>query len=120
MRNFLGQQFQVGDAVWRGAREGNSSSFKAGHVAKVGRDSITVSWLWTRGHVWLTNPASGMRIGVDIPWALRSTGTVKDVNSLVLVDDDFSYCEFWHGRYREFMADRDNQFLYDQIANHFL
>jgi hypothetical protein len=120
VRNFLGQQFQVGDAVWRGAREGNRSSFKAGHVAKVGRDSITVSWLWTDGTLGIVNPADGKWMSVNIPWPVKSTGTIKDANSLVLIDDDFSYCEFWYGKWKELRADEDNQFLYDQIANHFL
>lgn len=49
MKNWLGQDIQAGDVVYRGAREGDSSSFRIGVVDLVREEkqSARVIWHWT-------------------------------------------------------------------------
>lgn len=46
MKNWLGQDIEVGSIVYRGAREGNTSSYKVGRVLEVRpeRAKVTVQW----------------------------------------------------------------------------
>lgn len=50
MKNWIGQEIEVGSVVWRGARSGNTSSFKVGRVIeyKPG-DRPRVHWLYEQG-----------------------------------------------------------------------
>ena len=45
--NWLGQELTVGSKVYRGARDGNTSSFKVGVVTKLA--PFTVNWLFEPG-----------------------------------------------------------------------
>lgn len=54
MKNWLGQELEVGTVVYRGARDGNTSSFKIGVIRKMSLDKaprvewIAESWVkWT-------------------------------------------------------------------------
>jgi hypothetical protein len=44
VRNWLGQDIQVGSVVGRGARQGNSSDFKIGVVTALGNRKVRVQW----------------------------------------------------------------------------
>ena len=46
MRNWLGQEFAEGQVVYRGARDGNTSTFKIGYVSHLNEDKNTVSAFW--------------------------------------------------------------------------
>lgn len=48
MLNWLGQDIQPGDIVYRGARQGDGSSFRVGEVKKINEESrkVTVKWTW--------------------------------------------------------------------------
>ncbi|AOZ63721.1 hypothetical protein SEA_WEASELS2_136 [Rhodococcus phage Weasels2] len=46
MINWLGQEIKVGDIVYRGARDGDSSSFKLGTVIKVNPEKETARVEW--------------------------------------------------------------------------
>ena len=78
MRNWTGQHFKVGDKVWRGAREGNTSSYKIGTITKLmpEKGKVTVRWL-SGGH----------------GWRLDSTGS-PSIGSITLFDEkQFAYVE---------------------------
>ena len=47
MINWLGQEIKVGDIVYRGARDGDSSSFKIGTVIKVYPDKQKARVEWS-------------------------------------------------------------------------
>lgn len=49
MHNWLGQEINVGDYVYRGARDGNSSTFKIGRVVDERNDKVRVHWLFEDG-----------------------------------------------------------------------
>ena len=46
MKNWIGQDIEVGSIVGRGAREGNTSSFKVGRVVKLMPDKLKVTVEW--------------------------------------------------------------------------
>ncbi|QXO13987.1 hypothetical protein SEA_ILLUMINE_62 [Mycobacterium phage Illumine] len=50
--NWAGQQIEPGAVVWRGARDGNTSSFKVGRVVSVDDDKETarVQWVAEQGY----------------------------------------------------------------------
>lgn len=52
--NWLGQEISAGTIVGRGARDGNTSSFKVGRVVAIKSDgSVRVEWLWLQDCSWL-------------------------------------------------------------------
>lgn len=90
--NWLGQEIRVGSRVYRGAREGNSSSFKVGVVEKITESEkygfsstyrARVNWrfapgLWFRGHGYQSE---------EVVYRQNTYGS-PDLNTLVLIDDD--------------------------------
>lgn len=54
MNNWIGQNIDVGSVVWRGARQGNTSSFKVGQVERVNEQKgvARVRWLFEPGYSW--------------------------------------------------------------------
>lgn len=78
LRNWTGQKFRVGDHVWRGARDGNTSTYKIGTIVRLMPDKgkVTVEWL---------SDEYGLR--------LESTGS-PSIDSLTLFDEkQFAYVE---------------------------
>ncbi len=59
--NWLGQRLDIGTAVYRGAREGNSSSFKVGVIRKINyeRQTARVEWLAAPARRWKAKPDGG-------------------------------------------------------------
>lgn len=49
VENWLGQKIRVGDWVYRGAREGNGSSFKIGKVDRITDGRVRVRWHFIPG-----------------------------------------------------------------------
>lgn len=88
MRNWLGQEIIPGAVVYRGARDGNSSSFKVGVVRTVDEDKRTarVDWKFQPGGWWYRKDAAGnqerLTSGVT---AIQGSGSPA-IGSLVLVD----------------------------------
>jgi hypothetical protein len=76
--NWLGDEFEVGDWVFRGARDGNSSSFKVGQVVKVDDKGVRIHWKYEPAHVWTTKHTSSIRAVSRLDNYGR-----PDVNSLV-------------------------------------
>lgn len=65
MRNWLGQELGVGDVVYRGARDGNSSTFKVGTIIYIKDEKAPrVKWRYEDGGVWFN-------IAPDDPESLR-------------------------------------------------
>ena len=52
MRNWAGQEIKPGVTVWRGARDGNTSSFKIGTVVGVNEDKGVAKVNWLFEEVW--------------------------------------------------------------------
>lgn len=90
--NWLGQDITAGDFVYRGAREGNSSSFKVGRVVRVNTasDKVTVEWAaeapYTEDYVVWEN---GQKVNLGIPasWPMGRKGTCTK-NAVIVVDED--------------------------------
>ena len=74
-RNWAGQKLAEDDVVWRGAREGNGSSFKIGRIVSFseGYSKARVHWLWEQ---WW-----------DGPHQIDSYGS-PTVHSLVKIDPE--------------------------------
>ena len=94
MINWLGQMLEVGDAVYRGAREGNGSTYKVGFVSKLNEDTqkVTVTWLYEPGNKWIKEDVHQLRLvtqtvpcPVRTGYKLPSVGT-SNVNTLVQID----------------------------------
>ena len=79
MHNWLNQELHVGDLVYRGARNGNSSSFKIGKIVKITPSGIRVNWVLEPGAVWT---GGGM---FKVPRTINSYGS-PDADSLVKID----------------------------------
>lgn len=94
MRNWLGQDIQTGSVVYRGAREGNSSSYKVGVVERLNEEKGTarVNWKYQPyGYHWRKD-ASGNNERVKAVGSMNSAGS-PDIDSLVLVDIDLDLFE---------------------------
>ena len=117
MKNWIGQTIRVGDVVWRGARDGNSSSFKVGKVIVSTDEKITVNWLYEYGWAYLKGPTGNDHI--VMPRAINSKGTLKDPNSLVVIHPDLlAYAKLWSDRVSEYNSTGD-PFLKDMIVKEF-
>lgn len=83
MKNWAGQGIRPGIIVWRGARDGNLSSFKLGVVEKVdeGKRSARVWWLFEQSVSW-DGPEREV-IAKALPNNSRGTCTI---DSLCVVD----------------------------------
>ncbi len=73
MRNWLGQDIQVGSVVYRGARSGNTSEYKVGLVTKLNEEKkkVTVDWIIEK------------RYSIGKPFSKSGT---SDVNTMVLIN----------------------------------
>jgi hypothetical protein len=89
--NWLGQTIKVGSLVYRGAREGNTSSYKVGIVEKIterqqsgyGSDYIArVNWRFAPG-LWF----KGQGFGSEKVVYSQNTYGSPDLNTVVLIDD---------------------------------
>lgn len=85
MKNWLGQDIELGSLVYRGAREGNGSSFKIGKVTKFELDKPPrVQWLYEIGPGWAY--VDGQYQPTGEKWhKTRKTGSPA-LDSLVLID----------------------------------
>ena len=86
MQNWLGQEINVGDYVYRGARDGNSSTFKIGLVVAERDDKVRVLWLFEDG--WkVIRDANGVFVD-SVPGAkpLNDSFGWLDPRSLFVID----------------------------------
>lgn len=86
--NWMGQEIFVGDYVFRGARDGNTSSFKVGKVLSLNHEKQTarVNWLFEPMFVW--NDARTERW--EAPRKIDTKGS-PSINSLCLISvDDYA------------------------------
>lgn len=96
MRNWAGQEIKVGSVVWRGARDGNSSTFKIGVVEKLNSTTgrPTVKWMYTHGRYWLVERHIPKRAWDFLPRVIRlSSKGSPDPDSLAVIDMDLAYLE---------------------------
>lgn len=84
MRNWLGQDINVGDLVYRGARNGNSSEFKIGEVTRTtDMGVVRVHWLFKQTSKWVAvNNNNVLRYYSK---SIDSSGS-PNINSLVKID----------------------------------
>lgn len=90
--NWLGETIRVGDHVYRGARQGNASTFKVGTVEKITRRTqpnfssdyvVRVNWRFSPG-LWLSIPGEDRVSNVY----RHNTYGNPDLNTLVLVSKE--------------------------------
>lgn len=91
MKNWLAQEIEVGSKVYRGARDGNSSSFKVGIVSKLNEEKRTarVEWHWGPAMFWLRPDPKDSNTWwrLEFPSKIESVGS-PSVDSLALLDYD--------------------------------
>lgn len=89
--NWLGQEIKLGSLVYRGAREGNTSSYKVGVVEKITRRTepkfgseyfLRVNWRFAPG-LWFYS--SGVK-SENVVYRQNTYGN-PDLNTCVLVPD---------------------------------
>lgn len=88
MRNWAGQQIEPRTVVWRGARDGNLSSFKIGVVVKLddAKGNARVRWLFEHRHMYAPPPIGSLKWQpVDEPRPIDTTSTCT-VQSLCVID----------------------------------
>jgi hypothetical protein len=92
--NWLGQNIEVGSYVYRGARAGNTSSYKIGRVTKIKGDKVTVKWgaeapYSETNYAWFNN----QRVDLDIPalWSVGGSGTSNKNTLVVMSEDEYKY-----------------------------
>lgn len=86
MINWLGQEIAPGKAVYRGARNGNSSSFKIGRVESVKGEKVRVHWLCEQGTRWHPDRNGRMQRIEAVAHQQDSHGT-PSADSLVVIED---------------------------------
>ena len=105
MKNWLGQEIEAGCVVYRGARQGDSSSFRIGVVELVReKGTARVKWLWTNSSqgIWRRRQYEYSYMDpehyvVPGPAQYRYGKGSVDVNTLVKVDDSMlEYLEKRH------------------------
>lgn len=82
MKNWLGQDINTGDYVYRGARDGNSSSFKVGRVHSVDNNVVAVVWLYRPRGEWVGGEY------VNLPERLGGSIGRPDADTLFRIPDD--------------------------------
>lgn len=97
LTNWLGQDIEAGTYVYRGAREGNSSSYKIGQVRRVNLQSgkATVDWaaeapFRDKTYVFINQ----RRVDIDVPgiWDSSPRAGTCSVDTLVVVTKrDYDY-----------------------------
>lgn len=100
MKNWLGQDIGPGSIVYRGARDGNSSSFKIGVVDYVTERNSTARVIWKFGPSywsWLRDKAIAKGLGRQYDDAMKiakldSKGS-PSLDTLVVVDVDLAELE---------------------------
>jgi hypothetical protein len=97
LTNWLGQDIEVGSYVYRGAREGNSSSFKVGKVTKVNPQKQKVTVAWGAEAPYRENTyvfISGQRVDIDVPGVWNGAprpGTSHKDTLVVISEKDYMY-----------------------------
>lgn len=83
MKNWLGQDIEVDSYVYRGSRDGNTSSYKVGVVVDLNKDKEKIKVLWLIEPNW-----KNWRKTPDWkPWIeIQSNPAWSDINTAVLID----------------------------------
>lgn len=97
MKNWLGQDIEVGSWVYRGARDGNTSKYKIGKVTKVNDDTrkATVEWYAEPVEIQVIDnndfvtSVSAVRKSGWYRGAERPKGT-SDIDTMVVIDDTYA------------------------------
>lgn len=94
MRNWLGQDVVPGAVVYRGARDGNTSTYKIGVVESIAGGKARVHWQYEPGRVWRNTGQPGQtRDYVSAVHEMNSKGN-PSIDSLILMDEDYlEYCK---------------------------
>ena len=98
IKNWMGQEIEEGSYVYRGARDGNSSSYKVGKVLYLTPEKGTarVEWLYYPSSKWVqtgTDRRDGHWIDVIGKDQNSSKGS-PSINSLILISQaDFGWLE---------------------------
>lgn len=104
IRNSWGQKIEVGTFVYRGARLGNSSDYKAGVVESIKDGKPRVRWLYRSNGRWIK--IDGERILVPYVYEVgRASLGVPPLESIVVADFDLERLERLAAIHKEFPKD---------------
>lgn len=110
IRNWAGMDIRVGEVVWRGARDGNTSTYKIGVVESLnGQKRVArVNWLFEEGYTdWLVRGYILPERYKHLPNVRRVKGSSGSptVDSLAIIDIDLNvldkHCREWDDLRRE-------------------
>jgi len=92
MINAWGQKIEVGSVVYRGARDGSSSTYKIGKVLSL-KDGKPprIDWLFEQSGRWID--VGDKRFYYPFPCRLKNSQGSPSADSLVLIDVDLDEIE---------------------------
>lgn len=126
VKNWLGQDIEVGSVVGRGARAGNTSDFKIGVVTKVSPDKEKVSvawkyesaragrWVDTGKMNWQGRPSQNYEAFGYCPYKIDSVGHPSIEGVFLLSQSDLDVAEKMHALYEEMKDRQDSVFPMDK------
>lgn len=89
--HWLGIEIKPGMAVWRGARDGNSSEYRVGRVLKVNKDKATVEWVGVNHILYFHNSGTSEHIEtvkrMGYSWGPEKP-TLCDIQGLVPISEE--------------------------------
>lgn len=99
MKNWLGQDIEVGTVVYRGARLRNGSEYKVGVVSSIkDGNKVQVEWKYEHGNLWdLIDTGQKWSNGTTrydrqfvahVPYPMNSKGN-PNPESLIVLDDSY-------------------------------
>lgn len=104
--NGWGQEIRVGDFVYRGARLGNGSEFKAGLVQEIKDGKPVVNWMYKSNGRWIS--IKGERVLVPYIYRDKSPGLGRpSVESLVVPEFSIHIVEHMAKVHENFPKDVD-------------
>lgn len=124
MKNWLGQDIQKGDVVYRGARDGDSSSFRIGIVDLVREEkgSARVEWRWVGSSTGIYDRRQYTRhyddpnaYSVPGPYAYSGGKGTSDINTLVKMGPEM--LEYLNKRAASIDAARDKGISEDDFED---
>lgn len=100
MKNSWGQTLKVGDVVYRGARQGNSSEYKVGVVESLKQGKPPrIRWKYEASVQWVR--IDGEQVRIPSLWKMDSGGS-PSLESLIVVDLDIEELERQAQFYKSF------------------
>lgn len=115
--NAWGQELKVNTFVYRGARLGNSSEFKAGVIESIKDGKPRVLWMYRGSTRWIN--INSNKVSVPFVYEIeRSNGGSPSVESLIVPDFNIEYIQHLVKVHKNFP--KDANFVSLEEYYHFL